>query len=152
MLLFLSWCIITGWKSLDKVAELSFPLYDDIQFFLSATVLPFFISIIIFFSMVCGVSKKMERGKWVLTVSTVERDKIILSFQVFRKKFLQNHWFLKSSQTPFTCSKSTMETRKECMESMATERSQCRCTSVFIVIFEDISYIVPVFPLLTLKK
>ena len=33
----------------------------------------------------------MERGKWVLTVSTVERDKIILSFQVSRKKFLQNH-------------------------------------------------------------
>ena len=33
----------------------------------------------------------MERGKWVLTVSTVERDKIILSFQVFRNKFLQNH-------------------------------------------------------------
>lgn len=93
MLLFLSWCILTGWKSLDEInTDLAnwTSFYDEVHFFLSATVLPFFISIIIFAAMFCGVNKRVERGNWVLAVSTEERGKVLFSVKVFKKGFTQN--------------------------------------------------------------
>ena len=89
MLLFLSWCILTGWKSLDNVSwEI---IYDEVQFFLSVTVLPFFVSIIIFIAMICGVNKRVERGNWILAVSTKEWGKILFSVKTFEEGFTQNH-------------------------------------------------------------
>ena len=50
-------------------------------------------------------------------------------------------------QPAFTCPKSTLETLKHCMSSV-----QCSRPSVFIVNFEQIWHIVPVFPLLILNN
>ena len=91
MLLFLSWCILTGWKSLDDVSGVWRIIYDEVHFFLSATVLPFFVSIIIFIAMICGVNKRVERGNWILAVSTKERGKILFSVKTFEEGFTQNH-------------------------------------------------------------
>ena len=86
----------------------------------------------------------------------------LFSLQIFENKFVQNHWFLKSSQLLFTCSKFTKETPKQCMKSVTTERVKWRRSSAFIINFKGvsiilvnvkkISYIAPVFPLLTLNK
>ena len=61
------------------------------------------------------------------------------------------------SQSAFTCSKSTMETSEQCVNSVQVYSKDTGTTlmtspCVFIGNFEQISHIVLVFALLTLKK
>ena len=83
VLLFLSWCIITAWKSNNteyKTSAARNPVfYDEIHFFLSATVIPFFITLVIFLLILCGAHNRIERGHWILTVRNFH-SKILADF------------------------------------------------------------------------
>ena len=87
----------------------------------------------------------------------LKQDRLFLLLKTFFSLPNSMKMFSGFTQLTFTCSKSTINTKKKLerrskLKIKTPERRHWRDSDVFIVIFKDISHLFPVFPLSTWKK